>query len=105
MFKNCRFCKGKLSYNFNEGCQGCNALHFKAGKTFFINFDVDYNNMNYYVVYAYEKKNNISMRVSKKGLDEDIIDYQFVLFIEGLNKFVLTPQNFSKRIGVLVLFS
>ncbi len=105
MFKNCKFCKSKLEDGFSGKCLKCDARHFRAGRIFHINFKVAYNDMNYIVSYKYERKNKMIMRVSKGPIHGYAVEYNPILFIEGLDKFELTPKNFGKRIGVLVLFS
>lgn len=105
MFKNCKFCKGKLIDTIIGECVKCDARHFREGSSFYINFEIIHNNIDYYVDYKYERKNKISMEVSRGPIHGAAMKYKFILSMEGLDKFELTPQNFSKRIDVLVLFS
>lgn len=105
MFKNCKFCKGKLEYGFAGECLKCDARHFRAGRTFHINFEIVYNGFQYLVAYKYKRKNKMSMRVSKGPIHGYAVEYNSILFIKGLDRFELTPKNFSKKISVLILFS
>lgn len=106
MFKNCKFCKSKLEYGFAGECLKCDARHFRGGeRIFYINFEIVYNDFKYLVAYKYERKNKMSMKVSKGPIHGYGAEYNSIFFIDGLDKFELTPKNFKKRIGVLILFS